>query len=65
MLTLVIAAHLLQRHCKQIAVRLQNCCSAAANRYAVTLQKVCSRFAVAVQYDSKLCMAMLQRAEKD
>ena len=50
---------------KQIAVRLQNCCSAAANRYAVTLQKVCSRFAVAVQYDSKLCMAMLQRAEKD
>jgi len=56
---------LLQRHCKQIAVRLQNCSSAAANRYAVTLQKVCSRFAVAVQYDSKLCMAMLQRAEKD
>ena len=34
-------------------------CSTAANRYAVTLQKVCSRFAVAVQYDSKLCMAML------
>ena len=44
---------------------LQINCSAAANRYAVTLQKVCSRFAVAVQYDSKLCMAMLQRAEKD
>ena len=48
-----------------VAVLLQINCSAAANRYAVTLQKVCSRFAVAVQYDSKLCMAMLQRAEKD
>ncbi|NVK92475.1 MULTISPECIES: hypothetical protein [Bacteroides] len=55
----------MQCDCKTVAVLLQISCSAAANRYAVTLQKVCSRFAVAVQYDSKLCMAMLQRAEKD
>ena len=58
-------SHITCNCCTFAAASLQTNCSAAANRYAVTLQKVCSRFAVAVQYDSKLCMAMLQRAEKD
>ena len=37
-----VTAHLLQRHCKPVAVALQSSCSITANRYAVTLQTVCS-----------------------
>ena len=35
-------ALVLQRHCKPVAVALQSSCSITANRYAVTLQTVCS-----------------------
>ena len=37
-----VTAHLLQRHCKPVAVALQSGCSITANRYAVMLQTVCS-----------------------
>lgn len=37
-----VTAHLLQRHCKPVAAALQSSCSITANRYAVTLQTVCS-----------------------
>lgn len=55
------AAASLQTNCSATAKLLQCCCKPVCSDAA----KVCSRFAVAVQYDSKLCMAMLQRAEKD
>lgn len=65
MLTLVIAAHLLQRHCKQIAVRLQNCCSAVANQLQCCCKPVCSDAAKSMQSFCSGCTVRQQAVYGD
>ena len=45
----ILAAYVLQRYCKRVAVSLHISCSATAYRFAVVLQQLCSGTAKGLQ----------------